>query len=57
MSPADSAAAAESVQPATRNVDLCHIFPKLGITSRAQLTAMSLDLPVGAPAPEPVSPD
>jgi DNA-binding NarL/FixJ family response regulator len=26
---------------------LYHIFPKLGITSRAQLTAMRLDLPVG----------
>jgi DNA-binding NarL/FixJ family response regulator len=26
---------------------LYHIFPKLGIASRAQLTAMRLDLPVG----------
>ncbi|MGH3166770.1 MAG: response regulator transcription factor, partial [Trebonia sp.] len=30
---------------------LYHIFPKLGITSRVQLTAMSLDLPSGAPPP------
>ena len=28
---------------------LYHIFPKLGITSRAQLTAMSLDLPAAPP--------
>ncbi len=32
---------------------LYHIFPKLGITSRAQLTAMSLDLPA-VPPPQPV---
>ena len=29
---------------------LYHIFPKLGITSRAQLTAMSLDLPAVPPS-------
>jgi DNA-binding CsgD family transcriptional regulator len=29
---------------------LYHIFPKLGITSRAQLTAMSLDLPTAPPS-------
>jgi DNA-binding CsgD family transcriptional regulator len=29
---------------------LYHIFPKLGITSRAQLTAMSLDLPAAPPS-------
>jgi DNA-binding CsgD family transcriptional regulator len=31
---------------------LYRIFPKLGITSRAQLTAMSLDL-LAAPPPRP----
>ena len=28
---------------------LYHVFPKLGISSRAQLTVMSLDLPIGPP--------
>jgi DNA-binding CsgD family transcriptional regulator len=32
---------------------LYHIFPKLGITSRAQLAAMSLDLPTVPPPPPP----
>jgi DNA-binding CsgD family transcriptional regulator len=31
---------------------LYHIFPKLGITNRAQLTAMSLDLPGSPSLPE-----
>jgi len=30
---------------------LYHIFPKFGITSRAQLAAMSLDLPTVPPPP------
>ncbi len=34
---------------------LYRIFPKLGITTRAQLTAMSLDLPGMQPPPQPVA--